>query len=123
LPPIPLVDRILSAVVGHRVIPRTQGENAYSVLTWAGGCAGAIGPPACMATLTRRVDAKSRVVLPEQFAGKVVKIESVGENELKIKLARAPRRRPSLRSLVEGITETNVHEAVEFGRPSGEEQL
>jgi hypothetical protein len=76
-----------------------------------------------MAAITRRVDAKSRVVLPEQFAGKVVKIESFGEGELKIRLARKPRPRPALHSLVEGITRTNVHKSVEFGGPVGAEQL
>jgi hypothetical protein len=76
-----------------------------------------------MAAVTRRVDAKSRVVLPEQFAGKVVKIESLGEGALKIRLARTPRPRPTLRSLVEGITRANVHKSVEFGGPVGAEQL
>ena len=76
-----------------------------------------------MSLSTRRVDAKSRVVLPEQFAGKVVAIDLIGDCEVRIRIARSPRRRPTLAALLGGITEENSHGAVDFGPPSGAEQL
>jgi hypothetical protein len=75
-----------------------------------------------MSFITRRVDAKSRVVLPEQFAGRVVLIDAVSDSEVRVRFARS-RRRPSLKALLAGISDDNIHEPVEFGRPVGEEQL
>jgi antitoxin component of MazEF toxin-antitoxin module len=72
---------------------------------------------------TRRADSKSRVVLPEQFADRLVTIEQVASDEVRIKLARTPRKRPSLRALLDGVTEENLHENVDFGPPIGKELL
>jgi antitoxin MazE len=75
-----------------------------------------------MTTTTRKVDERSRVVLPEGFAGRVVSITRISEGELKIIIARTPRKRPSLASLVASITEKNRHDEVDFGPPVGAER-
>jgi hypothetical protein len=76
-----------------------------------------------MEVVNRKVDAKSRVVLPEHFAGKFVALELVSESEVRVRLAKVPRGRPLLSVLLGGITPGNLHEAVESGPPVGAEQL
>ena len=49
-----------------------------------------------MPTATRKVDTKGRVILPDQFAGQVVAVDEVSDTEVRIRLTKAPRKRPSL---------------------------
>jgi antitoxin component of MazEF toxin-antitoxin module len=76
-----------------------------------------------MAATTCKVDERSRVVLPGQFVGQTVEIEAVSESEVRIRVVRAKRRRPSLAELMAGVTDENQHPAVEFGPPVGNESL
>jgi antitoxin component of MazEF toxin-antitoxin module len=76
-----------------------------------------------MATVTRKVDAKGRVVLPEEFAGRTVRVEVVGDGQVLVRVARPPRRRPTLSQLMAGVTRRNLPERVEFGAPVGDEAL
>jgi antitoxin component of MazEF toxin-antitoxin module len=76
-----------------------------------------------MAPLTRKVDTKGRVVLPEEFAGQTVKLEVVGEGHVSVRIAKPPRKRPSLNELLSRITKKNRPEPVEFGAPVGDELL
>jgi hypothetical protein len=71
--------------------------------------------------LFRKVDERSRVVLPDGFAGQVVSITQINEREVKITIARKPRKRPSLAALVASITDKNRHGEVDFGPPVGAE--
>jgi hypothetical protein len=71
----------------------------------------------------RRVDAKSRVVLPEGFAGQTVIVDEVNDCEVRIRIAKAPRPRPSLRILLSGVTKNNLHGEIGFGLPRGTEVL
>lgn len=72
---------------------------------------------------TRKVDAKSRVILPEQFAGKTVTIETPNDAEVVIRITKAPRTRPSLHDLLANITPDNLPEVIDFGPPAGKEAL
>ena len=74
-----------------------------------------------MATKTCKVDECSRVVLPSSFVGRTVKIETVSESEVRIRVVPLPRRRASLAELMAGVTDENQHAAVEFGPPAGSE--
>ncbi len=76
-----------------------------------------------MSLRTRKVDTKGRVVLPEQFVGRTVAIESVGEDEVRIRIVRAPRRCPPLSWLLAGATEDNLATDADFGPPTGDELL
>ena len=74
-----------------------------------------------MALATRKVDDRSRVVLPEVFAGRTVLVEIVGADEVRIRLKKEPRQRPSLSELVSLITDQNRHALVDLGPPAGAE--
>lgn len=74
-----------------------------------------------MSRVTRKVDERARVVLPEVFAGRAVEIEVVAPDEVRIKLKKEPRRRPSARALIARITDKNRHALVDFGPPVGGE--
>lgn len=74
-------------------------------------------------TLTRKVDAKSRVVLPEQFTGKTVTIEATNDSEVVIRISKALRVRPSLKDLLSKVTPENLPEVVDFGPPVGNEVI
>lgn len=76
-----------------------------------------------MSVTTRKVDDRSRVVLPEVFTGKLVRMEQVGDSEVRIRIKRMPRLRPSLTELLSRVTEANQHEPVDFGPPQGDEVL
>jgi hypothetical protein len=76
-----------------------------------------------MSVQTRKVDAKCRVTLPEQFAGQVVAIHHVGESEVRVRIVKSPRRRPSLASLLAGVPDDYLPDEVVFGPPVGEELL
>ena len=76
-----------------------------------------------MALSTRKVDAKGRVILPDKFVGQTVSLEMVSDTEVRIRVARPLRRRPSLSALMSRVTEENLPEKVDFGPPVGDEQL
>jgi hypothetical protein len=61
-------------------------ERARQRLATARGENGQVAPPP-VAPEVRTVDAKSRVLLPAEFAGATVMIERVGENEIRIRKA------------------------------------
>jgi antitoxin component of MazEF toxin-antitoxin module len=76
-----------------------------------------------MAAQTRKADKKGRVLLFADFAEQLLLVERVGEDEVRIKKAKAvPRaRKYSLAQLLEGVTAENLHAEVDFGRPMGKE--
>ncbi len=76
-----------------------------------------------MAVTTRKVDGRSRVVLPDGFAGRSVVVEQVAPDEVRIKLKKAPRPRPSVKELVARMTDKNRHTLVDLGPPVGGEAL
>jgi antitoxin component of MazEF toxin-antitoxin module len=77
-----------------------------------------------MAAEVRRSDSKGRVILPADFAASVLIIERVSDTELRIRKGRTVRRRKyTLAQLLEGVTEENRHEEVDWGPPVGNETL
>jgi hypothetical protein len=76
-----------------------------------------------MATATRKVDTKGRVILPDRFAGQVVAVDQVSDTEVRIRLTKAPRKRPSLDALLSRVTAKNVPEKVDLGTAVGNERL
>lgn len=68
-----------------------------------------------MVVATRKVDARARVVLPEDFANQLVVMERIGDNELRL------RKKKSLAELVAQITPDNLHGEWDTGRPVGRE--
>lgn len=76
-----------------------------------------------MAVRTRKVDAKARVILPEQFAGRMVTVDHLDETEIRIRVVKTPRVRPSLVSLLAGVPEDYQPDEIAFGPPLGEEEL
>jgi len=76
-----------------------------------------------MSEARRKVDAKGRVILPDRFAGQTVTVEEVDDTEVRVRLARLPRGRPSLARLLSRVTKSNLPEKVDFGPPVGGEQL
>mgnify|MGYP002783941426 FL=1 len=79
--------------------------------------------PTTVSHATRRVDGKSRVVLPERFTGRTVIVETIADDEVRIRLAKAPRPRPTFAQLMAKVTAKNLHAPVEFGPPVGREAL
>ena len=76
-----------------------------------------------MAASTRKVDAKGRVILPDRFVGQFVAVDQVSDTEVRIRLAKVPRRRPSLKALLSQVTVANLPEKIDFGAAVGDEQL
>ncbi|AMV29499.1 hypothetical protein VT84_34210 [Gemmata sp. SH-PL17] len=76
-----------------------------------------------MSILTRKVDDRSRVVLPDEFSGKLVTLEEVTKDHVIIKIVKPIRKRPSLTSLLARMTDTNQQPPVELGPPIGNEEL
>lgn len=74
-----------------------------------------------MAVKTRKVDTKSRVILPESFAGQTVTVEQIDTCELRIRIAKAARTRPSFHQLVSRLSDCDLPEVVDFGPPVGKE--
>ncbi len=70
---------------------------------------------------TRKADAKGRVLLPAVFANTQVIIERVSDDEVRIRKAKIPIKRFSLRKLVAGITDENRHEEIDTGPAVGGE--
>lgn len=76
-----------------------------------------------MSVSTRKVDTKGRVVLPDRFAGRLVSVDQVSDTEVRIRLAKVPRGRPSLGVLLSRVTAKNIPERIDFGAAVGDEQL
>ena len=75
-----------------------------------------------MTSLTRKADKKGRVLLFPDFADQLLIVERVGDDEVRLKRAKAvPRRKYTLAQLLAGVTPENVHAEVDFGRPRGKE--
>jgi antitoxin component of MazEF toxin-antitoxin module len=76
-----------------------------------------------MANVTRKADKKGRVLLFPDFAGQLVIVERIGEDEVRLKKATTARRRRkyTLAQLLAGVTPENIHPEVDFGRPRGKE--
>ncbi len=74
-----------------------------------------------MTTKLRKVDAKSRVVLPEAYANKLVTVEAVGDGELRIRVSGVARVRPSFARLVSAMADCELPERVADGVPLGSE--
>jgi antitoxin component of MazEF toxin-antitoxin module len=70
-----------------------------------------------MVVATRKVDGRSRVVLPEDFANETVVIERIGSGELRL------RKKKTLSQLVAGITPENQHGEWDTGPAVGREVL
>ena len=76
-----------------------------------------------MPRLTRKADKKGRVLLFQDFAGQLLLVERVGDDEVHIKKAKAvpKRRKYTLSQLLGKVTPENLHAEVDFGRPLGKE--
>jgi antitoxin component of MazEF toxin-antitoxin module len=72
---------------------------------------------------TRKADKKGRVLLFPDFAGQLLIVERLGDDEVRLKKAKAvpKRRKYTLAQLLEGVTQENLHAEVDFGRPMGKE--
>lgn len=62
-----------------------------------------------MGVVVRKVDSKCRVTLPPAFAGKSVVIDHVSDVEVRVRVRPAVRARPTLESLLQGVTDENRH--------------
>lgn len=63
-----------------------------------------------MNSLTRKVDQRCRVVLPQEFSGKMVTITPTGKGQVSVALVHDYRKRPALAKLLAAITDENRHE-------------
>jgi antitoxin component of MazEF toxin-antitoxin module len=70
-----------------------------------------------MAIITRKADARARVMLPEDFANETVEVERVSDNELRV------RKKLTLSHLLAKVTPENIHAEVDTGPPVGGESL
>jgi hypothetical protein len=76
-----------------------------------------------MALLTRKIDGKSRLTLPPDFANSLVTVERLGD-ELRVRKARAMvARRYTFRQLMAGVTKKNIHGPFDTGPARGAETL
>jgi hypothetical protein len=76
-----------------------------------------------METMTRKTDAKARLVLPADFADSLVTIQRVGD-ELRVRKARqVVARRYTFKQLMAGVTAKNIHPPVDTGARVGGEAL
>lgn len=74
-----------------------------------------------MSLRTRKVDAKSRVVLPDRFAGKLVVIDQVDDNEVRIRVSKRRPLRYSLDQLLAESAHTDFQNELDVGPPLGAE--
>jgi antitoxin component of MazEF toxin-antitoxin module len=75
-----------------------------------------------MSILTRKIDRKSRLTLPSDFAGCLVTVERVGD-ELRVRKAqKVVARRYTFTQLMAGVTPQNIHPEVETHPIAGNEQ-
>lgn len=73
--------------------------------------------------ITRKADSKGRVTLYPDFGNRLLIMERISDDEVRIRKAKAGHKRPSLRQLLKGINENNIHPEVDFGPPVGKEAL
>ena len=76
-----------------------------------------------MSVLVRRVDSKSRVTLPQEFAGCLVTIERLGGQLRVRKVKQFVARRYSFKQLMSQVTQKNTHPEVSTRAPRGREAL
>ena len=74
-----------------------------------------------MAAMTRKADKKGRVTLFGDFAGQLLLIERIGEDEVRLRKAKTVAKKYSLAQLLAGVTPENIHAEVDFGPPVGKE--
>jgi hypothetical protein len=74
-----------------------------------------------MALVTRKVDKKGRVTLFEDFAGQLLIVERIGDDEIRLKKAKTVAKKYSLKQLLSAVTPENIHAEVDFGPPVGRE--
>jgi antitoxin component of MazEF toxin-antitoxin module len=72
--------------------------------------------------VVRKTDKKARLTLFGDFADQLVIVERLGDDEIRVKRARAVPRRYSLAQLVAGITAENRHGEVDWGSAQGREE-
>jgi hypothetical protein len=76
-----------------------------------------------MKTLTRKTDAKARLILPADFASCLVTVERQGD-ELRVRKAqKVVARRYTFKQLMAGVTKKNIHKEVKTGPAVGKEAL
>ena len=71
--------------------------------------------------LTRKVDKRGRVTLFDDFAGQLVLVERVSDDEVRLKRANGVSKKYTLAQLLAGVTPENIHGEVDFGPPAGRE--
>ncbi|HYT89409.1 MAG TPA: hypothetical protein VEL76_11945 [Gemmataceae bacterium] len=74
-----------------------------------------------MAVQTRKVDGKGRVTLFPDFAGAMVIVSRVSDEEVRVQKAKAVPRKYSLAQLLASVTPENLHAEVETGPSVGGE--
>jgi antitoxin component of MazEF toxin-antitoxin module len=74
-----------------------------------------------MAVVTRKVDKKGRVTLFEDLAGQLLIVERIGDDEIRLKKAKAAPKKYTLAQLLAGVTSKNLHGEIDFGPPVGRE--
>ena len=74
-----------------------------------------------MAVQTRKVDGKGRVTLFPDFAGALVIVSRVSNEEVRVHKAKAVPRKYSLAQLLAGVTPENLHAEVGTGPSVGGE--
>ncbi len=76
-----------------------------------------------MPAIARKTDRKARVTLFSDFADRLVLIERVGDEEIRIRKAKAVPQAISLSDLLAKITSKNMHTEIGFGRAVGKEEM
>jgi hypothetical protein len=71
--------------------------------------------------IVRKTDRKGRLTLPGDFADRLVTLERIGEDEIRVRKTRELPKRYSLKELVAGITDANRHPEVKTGPAVGRE--
>jgi antitoxin component of MazEF toxin-antitoxin module len=74
-----------------------------------------------MALTTRKVDKKGRVTLFDDFAGQLLIVERIGEDEVRLKKAKTVAKKYSLAQLIAEVTPETIHAEIDFGPPLGKE--
>jgi antitoxin component of MazEF toxin-antitoxin module len=74
-----------------------------------------------MKVQTRKADAKGRVTLFPDFAGELVVVERVSDDEVRVRKAKPVSRKYTLAQLIAGVTPENIHAEVDTGPSVGGE--
>jgi antitoxin component of MazEF toxin-antitoxin module len=70
---------------------------------------------------TRKVDVRGRVTLFPDFAGELVVVERVSDDEVWVRKAKPVSRKYTLAQLLAGVTPENIHAEVDTGSSVGGE--